>query len=59
MVDTPLFESWLQEERPRPFDADHWVERIQDFFIIILGEGVLNLIKGSPLGRGITEQGAY
>ena len=40
----------------KPFDADHWVERIQDFFIIILGEGVLNLIRGSPLGRGITAQ---
>lgn len=29
---------------------------IQDFFIIILGEGVLSLIKDSPLGRGITSQ---
>ena len=56
LVDTPLFERWLHEERARPFDADHWVERVQDFFIIILGEGVLNLIKGSPLGRGITTQ---
>lgn len=58
LVDTPLFERLLREERAKPFDADHWVERIQDFFIIILGEGVLNLIRGSPLGRGITIQAA-
>ena len=56
LLETPLFEKWLREERARPFDADHWVERIQDFFVIILGEGVLNLIKGSPLGRGIDAQ---
>lgn len=56
LVETPLFEKFLREERSKVFDADHWVERIQDFFIIILGEGVLNLIKGSPLGRGITPE---
>ena len=56
LAETPIFERWLKEERARPFDADHWVERVQDFFIIILGEGVLNLIKGSPLGKGIDPQ---
>ena len=56
LIETPLFERLLREERAKPFDADHWVERIQDFFIIILGEGVLNLIKGSPLGKGIDVQ---
>lgn len=56
LVDTPLFENFLREERARPWDSDHWVERIQDFFIIILGEGVLNLIRGSTLGVGLTRQ---
>ena len=55
-LDTPLAERLLKQDRREKFDADHWVERIQDFFIIILGEGVLSLIKGSPLGRGITDQ---
>ena len=53
---TPPAERLLKQDRFESFDADHWVERIQDFFIIILGEGVMSLIKGSPLGRGITAQ---
>lgn len=55
---TPLAERLLKQDSSEHFDADHWVERIQDFFIIILGEGVMSLIKGSPLGRGITDQAA-
>ena len=43
----------LGREREKADDLDHWVERIRDFFIIILGEGVLNLIRGGPLGRGL------
>ena len=35
-------------------DVDHWVERLRDFFIIILGEGVVNFIRNSPLGPGVT-----
>ena len=53
---TPPVERLLKRDHLENFDADHWVERIQDFFIIILGEGVLSLIKDSPLGRGITSQ---
>ena len=56
LIETPLFENILREERARPWDADHWIERLQDFFIIILGEGVLNLIRGSPLGVGLTRE---
>ena len=55
-IDTPIFERWLKDERARPYDADHWIERIQDFFIIILGDGVLNLIRGSPLGEGLSRR---
>ena len=53
---TPPVERLLKREHLESFDADHWVERIQDFYIIILGEGVLSLIKDSPLGHGITRQ---
>ena len=53
---TPPAERLLRKERSEDFDMDHWVERIQDFYIIILGEGVLSLVKGSPLGHGITNQ---
>ena len=53
---TPPVERFLKQDHLKNFDADHWVERIQDFYIIILGEGVLSLIKGSPLGHGITDQ---
>ena len=44
------------DDRGESFNADHWVERISDFYIIILGEGVLSLIRGSPLEEGITLQ---
>ena len=53
---TPPVERLLKRDHLENFDADHWVERVQDFFIIILGEGVLSLIKDSPLGHGITRQ---
>lgn len=56
VIVTPPVERLLKRDHLANFDADHWVERIQDFFIIILGEGVLSLIKDSPLGRGITSQ---
>ena len=55
-VATPLAERILKQQRLNNLDMDHWVERVQDFYIIILGEGVLSLIKGSPLGNGITDQ---
>ena len=55
-VATPLAERILKQQRLNNLDMDHWVERVQDFYIIILGEGVLSLIKGSPLGKGITDQ---
>lgn len=56
IMTTPPVERLLKKERYENLDMDHWVERIQDFYIIILGEGVLSLIKGSPLGHGISDQ---
>lgn len=37
-------------------DYEHYIERIEGFFIIILGEGVFRLIEGSPSGIGLTHR---
>ena len=58
ILETPLAEKFLNDDRKEIFNMDHWVERVQDFYIIILGEGVLSLIRGSPLGEGLTTQAA-
>jgi low temperature requirement protein LtrA len=34
-------------------DVEHYIERMEGFFIIILGEGVFRLIEGSPSGMGL------
>ena len=55
LFDTPLVNRHLHElDQGEKIDSSHWTERIQDFYVIILGEGVLSLIRGSPLGKGIT-----
>ena len=54
VIETPLADRFIRDKRKEILNTDHWVERLQDFYIIILGEGVLNLIRGSPLGEGIT-----
>lgn len=51
----PFLAHFLREERAKAIDPDHWIERIREFFTIILGEGVLNLIRGSPLGCGLNQ----
>ena len=37
-------------------DVRHTTSRYENFFIIALGEGLFLLIRGSPLGQGISEQ---
>ncbi|KAF2490629.1 hypothetical protein BU16DRAFT_566638 [Lophium mytilinum] len=53
---SPLFDRLLSKNHRKTPDLDHYVERISSFYVIILGEGVLNLIKGSPLGEGLTAE---
>ena len=53
-IDTPMAERLLKDDRKEILHTGHWVDRVQDFYIIILGEGIMNLIRGSPLGKGIT-----
>ncbi|KAL6716109.1 hypothetical protein ACLMJK_005675 [Lecanora helva] len=53
-IDTPWAARFIKDDRKELLHTGHWVERVQDFYIIILGEGIMNLIRGSPLGKGIT-----
>ncbi|KAF2811379.1 uncharacterized protein BDZ99DRAFT_518658 [Mytilinidion resinicola] len=53
---SPLLDRLLSKDYRKTPDLDHYVERISSFYVIILGEGVLNLIKGSPLGEGLTAE---
>ena len=56
VLDVPWAQRFLQDDRKEIINWDHWIERLQDFYIIILGDGVLLLVKGSPLGSGITAE---
>jgi hypothetical protein len=38
----------------KALDTQHYQSRLSSFFIIILGEGVLQLVKNGPLGRGLS-----
>ncbi len=40
----------------RHMHIEHYIERHEGFFIIILGEGVFRLIEGSPSGWGINQK---
>jgi low temperature requirement protein LtrA len=40
----------------KKLDFKHYIERIEGFFIIILGEGVFRLIEGSPSGMGLNHK---
>jgi low temperature requirement protein LtrA len=50
---SPLSDRLLSGGWERSLNINHYVERMQGFFIIILGEGVFRLIEGSPSGVGL------
>jgi low temperature requirement protein LtrA len=52
-MSSPLSDRLLSGGWERSTNIDHYVERVQGFFIIILGEGVFRLIEGSPSGIGL------
>jgi len=52
---SPAAERYLTPGWKKVPDIDHYVERHEGFFIIILGEGVFRLIEGSPSGLGINQ----
>ena len=53
---SPLIDRLLAHGYRKSVDLEHYVERIGSFFVIILGEGVILLVRGSPLGQGVNSQ---
>lgn len=53
---SPIADAWLTPGWKRSTHVDHYVERHEGFFIIIIGEGVFRLIEGSPSGWGLNER---
>ncbi|KAG0649028.1 hypothetical protein D0Z07_4880 [Hyphodiscus hymeniophilus] len=53
---SPTSDRLLAENMKKSPDIDHYVDRHEGFFIIILGEGVFRLIEGSPSGMGLNSQ---
>lgn len=50
---SPVADKCLTPGWQRATHIDHYVNRHEGFFIIILGEGVFRLIEGSPSGFGL------
>lgn len=48
-----LADKLTPSEYKKALDVDHFQSRMASFFIITLGEGVLQLIKDGPLGQGL------
>jgi low temperature requirement protein LtrA len=53
---SPTADRLLTKNLKRNPDVEHYVERYEGFFIIILGEGVFRLIAGSPSGIGMNAE---
>lgn len=51
-----LNSAWIEKLTPieykKALDVHHFQSRLSSFFIIILGEGVLQLVKDGPIGKG-------
>lgn len=54
ILETPFAEKLVPHDYRKAIDPNHFVSRFASFFIIIVGEGVLQLIARGPLGIGIT-----
>jgi low temperature requirement protein LtrA len=54
ILDTPLGEKLLPSEYRKEVDPIHLRGRMGNFLIITIGEGVLMLVRGGPLGSGFT-----
>ncbi|OAP61237.1 hypothetical protein AYL99_03438 [Fonsecaea erecta] len=53
IIESQLTETLTPIEVRKALDVHHFQSRMSNFFIIILGEGVLQLIKDGPLGLGL------
>lgn len=55
LIDSTLTDKLTPVEYRKALDINHFQSRLSSFFIIILGEGVLQLVKDGPLGRGLDD----
>lgn len=53
ILESHLADRLLPDGYRKAVDPHHFASRMMNFFIIIVGEGVLQLIKGGPLGFGL------
>lgn len=53
IMDSPWAETLTPSEYRKALDVNHFQARMGNFFIIVLGEGVLQLVKDGPIGKGI------
>jgi low temperature requirement protein LtrA len=56
IIALPLGDWFLHGAPKKALDPDNFVERLQGFFIIVLGEGVYALISGDNWGVGLSAQ---
>ena len=54
ILDSSLARKLTSSTYGKALDPHHFTSRMASFFVIILGEGVLQLIKDGPLGVGVT-----
>lgn len=52
LLDSPLADRLTPGDYKKALDVNHFSARMGNFFIIVVGEGVLQLIKDGPLSRG-------
>ena len=53
IMDMPFAQRFTTSAYRKALDVNHFQARMANFFIIVLGEGVLQLVKDGPLGRGL------
>ena len=53
VFDSPWADRLVHTDYLKAVDQHHFTSRMGNFFIIVVGEGVLQLIKDGPLGQGL------
>jgi low temperature requirement protein LtrA len=59
IIALPLGDWFLRGAPKKALDPDNFVDRLQGFFIIVLGEGVYGLIAGNNWGVGLNSRVSY
>lgn len=59
ILDTPIAGKLIPLEYGKALDPHHFTSRMGSFFIITLGEGVLQLIRDGPLGIGLKRTAGF